>query len=301
MGNNPGRTPLRRLRILAALLGGMAVLAAPGCGGGGGSGTTSRAPSGARVMALIKDQPTITTSDGKVIEQVNLTLTKVDLVDDHGATVNVFTGSKAFDLMTLRSKAFFGGSAVVPPGNYTSAVMALGPTATWKEQGNATPFALTVHSPTTITISPALEVQVGDNASLMFDLPPFITLNAGAYELASSFTAKPEDGSSGLDVNGIGVVLGPTADCATGTIDGTSDDNGSRAIKVHLAVGAVILDKTGAAITCTDLGKLLPTDAEVEGTIAANGDIANAQFVRLQDGASADNNQGGDNGQTGEN
>lgn len=282
-----------------------------GCGGGGGS---TAAPAGGRVVALIKDAPLVTTSDGKTVATILIGLAKVELVPSSGAPVTIFDASapgskvKRFDLLSLQTTDFFGGVGAVPSGSYTRAILTLDPVASFDEAVNpVVTYPLSVSKTTTIDITPPLTVQTGQVALAEFDIrPTFITATTSGgtttYALTAVITATPASGSNGHDVDGIGVSI-VAVDAAHNRLQATLDDGQmptSGPISIDLAgVGSACLtDFQGLPITLAQVQTLLAAsggtlEAEVQGTILANGDIT-ATCVALQD-------QGGQNDQNDQN
>lgn len=298
-------------------------LALSSCGGGGSGGTSH----GGTVIALVKDAPVVTTSDGKVVAKIFLGLQKVELLHAPGAApVTIFDANapgnsvKQFDLLSLQTVDFFAGVGRAPDGPYSKAIITLDPAASFEEA--ATPpvsYLLSVPGATTITITPPVKVDSGQTSLVEFDIQPsFITPNPPGsptpYTLAAAITAKSVQGSNGHDVDGIGLTI-VSVDCGNPSgprLGAHVDDHqpiGAALTNVDISQvpASCLTDALGAQITCAQLDALLlangDLDAEVQGTILPNGDIA-ATCVALQDngnnGSGNSTNNGG-NGNTGGN
>ncbi|MBI3773449.1 MAG: DUF4382 domain-containing protein [Gammaproteobacteria bacterium] len=77
------------------------------------SGTTSPAPTTASVALLLTDAPT------DEFAQINLTISRVELLAVDGSNVPLFEGLRTIDLLSLRNTAdLFAANNAVPPGVY---------------------------------------------------------------------------------------------------------------------------------------------------------------------------------------
>ncbi len=106
--------------------------AAIGCSSGGSSGGGAIAPgsSGSSDTAVfVKDMPPVALADGRMMAELFLRVTQVDLIDDTGQPVNVPLASGApfvdFDLMTLEDTATLLAVGTVPNGSYRTLIFTL--------------------------------------------------------------------------------------------------------------------------------------------------------------------------------
>lgn len=109
------------MRVITLLFTGLlltVLLLAAGCGGGSGSGENM-------VRLLVGDAP-LHLNDGTVVSEVNVEITKVELIADgseDSPRVTLFEGSETLNLLALANKPIAQlpqlGLIAVPPGTYT--------------------------------------------------------------------------------------------------------------------------------------------------------------------------------------
>ena len=82
------------------------------CGGGSGSGSADNGSTGT-VAVMLTDGPT---SD---FDQINVTVTGIELIGRNGTRAQVFSGERTIDLLNLQDQADLFGVADVPAGVYS--------------------------------------------------------------------------------------------------------------------------------------------------------------------------------------
>lgn len=108
MGMSGGRwRRFIRIPVLALLAG----LSLTSCGGGSGDGSASSGDVGS-VAILLTDGPTAD------YDQVNLTITQIELIGDNGASALVFSGERTVDLLDLGDDAEVFSLVDAPAGIY---------------------------------------------------------------------------------------------------------------------------------------------------------------------------------------
>jgi hypothetical protein len=98
-----------------AVLAVAAVIAVTSCGGGSGSGSSSSSASDSgvgSVAVLLTDGPT------SRYDEVNLTITRIELIGDNGASAVVFSGERTVDLLKLSDDSEVFSLVDAPAGVY---------------------------------------------------------------------------------------------------------------------------------------------------------------------------------------
>ncbi len=290
-------------RILASAVVGVALLAVVGCGSSGGSsGGGSLAPgSGGTTEAavFVKDMTPVPLSDGRVMHELFLRATAVDLVDDAGNVVAVPLGAPFvdFDLLTLDQTATLLAVGPVPTAVYEQLVLTLDQTACHFIDAAGVNQPLVVPDPVfEVDFQPPLDTAV--SATIVLDIRPdrivVVVVPGAEYHLESSvdaLVAGPPGSAPGIP-GSIPVI----------EVEGTIT---ALAAPILTLNGAVDVDTSNATITDDDTGAVLAfadlavgDEVEVEGTLQSSG-VITADEVEVEDASSGGSSGSGSSGSGG--
>jgi hypothetical protein len=254
----------------AALLG---VAAIVGCSGGGGGGSSSSSGGGTTQTAVfVKDVPAPLT-DGKVMVNLFLRVTAVELRDPTTAIPLSPPGTAFvdFDLLALDQTATLLALGNVPAGVFEELRFTLDQQNCSFVDSNGVRFQLQVPDPVfEVEFSPPIDTSV--NSTIFLDIRPGEIVKV----VTPNTTYRLEDDVDALVVGPPGsnpalpstIVVDDVEGDITSISCATSQFTLNSAIVVNIAAAA-IEDENGVALTCAQL--LVGDEVEVEGTLTVNG------------------------------
>jgi hypothetical protein len=96
------------------------------CGGHSGGGSSDTSGSGSTVGGTGSVAVTFTDAPGSDFDEINVTVTRIQLLSDDGGHVTIFEGNKTFDLLQLSEVSqFFAIADGVPPGPWVKVRLTL--------------------------------------------------------------------------------------------------------------------------------------------------------------------------------
>ncbi len=294
------RTAVTMFALLAVAL---AAVAACSAGGGGGGGAPA-APTGT-VSVLLTDEFTVQLCDGVVIEDLNVSISSIDLIEVGGAVVNLFDaqtsgqGSIAVDVLDQNgTSTLLTAVGGVPAGDYRAIRMTIDTTQPLANHvvdtaGNTIPITVPTPPDVTVVFTPFVRVDPARPLLLLLDFVPDRSLACPQpYTLAPFIRAIPIPPALGQrihDVPGRVALL----DCPASRLTirfglGAGGAHHARAgfaptLQVQLAPGTVFEDALGRPLPCGAQEFPVGTPVLVHGSLDADGVIQADRVTRVRD------------------